>query len=208
MSSTVDNTIIGTREPKEEKSFFGSKAISIPNEVRIETFPLGITEEFEFTDLGSSIFNIEGSIVSSQRVLKNRNELRLNVYVTKSLEEWLILDGFSEEFIKYIDPNYSFGDIGITDDVRLYIRENIFQRYAIKEVIMWEKTWIRSKKVAPIPQIVTDLTDVQKSLQGYSVSKNFKYTPNQLSSLDFEVIYTIPTAKRTSIAFTVVLEKK
>ena len=212
LSSLTSENVIGTREPKEEKSFFGSKVISIPNEVRIETFPLGISEEDEFIEFGSSINNISSSIVITpinRRIRRNiTTKYKINVYVTKSLEQWLLDDGFGNEFNKYIDPSYSFGDVGIEDDTRLYIRENIFDRYSVKEVIMWEKTWVPSKTVTSIPFIVTDLTDSQKSLNGYVRSKNFQYKTNQLSSLDFEVIYTIPTDKRTSIAFTVVLEKK
>ena len=209
LSATIENSVIGTREPKEEKSFFGSKVISIPNEVRIETFPLGISDDIEFIDFGSSINNITSSIVVTPIIRKGKvTQNIINFYVTKSLEEWLIQDGISEEFVKYIDPNYSFGNLGIDDDVRLYIRENIFQRYSIKEVIMWEKIWNPTKETTNIPQIVTNLTDSEKSIEGYTKSKNFKYKTNQLSSLDFEVIYTIPTDKRTSIAFTVILEKK
>ena len=39
------NGVIGTREPKEEKSFFASKTISIPNQIKLETFPEGDIEK-------------------------------------------------------------------------------------------------------------------------------------------------------------------
>ena len=203
----IKQTIIGTREPKEEKSFFGSKVISIPNEVRIETFPLGVSTITDFRNAGS-IDYVPGSIITEEKVFATKKEINVNIYTTKSLVEWLIQDGFSSEFIKYVDPEYSFGNPGIDDDARLYIKENIFDRYSIKEVLMWEKIWLPEKGVAFPNQIVTNLTDAEKSLQGYTLSKNFNFVQDVAGGLDFKVIYTIPKDKRTSICFTVVLEKK
>lgn len=207
IEATISQPIIGTREPKEEKSFFGSKSISIPNIIRIETFPLGISTLDDLKNAGS-IDYVTGSIIEDKKDFANKTELNLDLYVTKSLVEWLILDGFSSEFTKYVDSEYSFGNPGIDDDARLYIKENIFDRYSVKEVNMWEKIWVPVKDKTDISQIVTDLSDADKSLQGYSLSKNFKYVKNESGGLDFKVIYTIPKDKRTSICFTVVLEKK
>lgn len=207
IEATISQPIIGTRESKEEKSFFGSKSISIPNVVRIETFPLGISTLNELNQLGS-IDYVTGSIIENRKDFANKTELELDIYVTKSLVEWLILDGFSSEFIKYVDSEYSFGNPGVDDDARLYIKENIFDRYSVKEVNMWEKTWVPIKDTPDILQIVTNLTDADKALQGYTLSKNFKYVKNDSGGLDFKVIYTIPKDKRTSICFSVILDKK
>lgn len=205
--ATVSQPIIGTRESKEEKSFFGSKTISIPNEVRIENFALGVSDISELIAAGSIDF-VPGSIIKEEKISASKKEINLDFYITKSLEEWLIIDGFTTDFDIYVDSDYSFGNPGIDDDARLYIRENIFDRYSIKEVLMWEKNFLPKKFVVPSNQIVTNLTDSQKSLNGYVLSKNFKYLPNQTGGLDFKVIYTIPKGKRTSICFTVILEKK
>jgi hypothetical protein len=199
--------IIGTREPKEEKSFFGSKAISIPNEVRIETFPLGISTIQDLKNAGS-IEYVQGSIITEEKVFATKKEININVYTSKSLVEWLIIDGFASEFTKYVDSEYSFGNPGIDDDARLYIKENIFDRYSIKQVLMWEKVYLPEKGVTFPDQIVTNLTDAEKSLQGYTLSKNFNFIQDGIGGLDFKVIYTVPKDKRTSICFTVVLEKK
>ena len=205
--SSVRQYIIGTREPKEEKSFFGSKTISIPNEIRIETFPLGISTIQDLKNAGSVEY-VKGSIITQEKVFATKKEININIYTSKSLVEWLIIDGFSSEFIKYVDSEYSFGNPGIDDDARLYIKENIFDRYSIKEVLMWEKIYLPEKGVTFPNQIVTNLTDSEKSLQGYTLSKNFNFIQDGIGGLDFKVIYTVPKDKRTSICFTVVLEKK
>ena len=201
------NPVIGTREPKEEKAFFGSKTISIPNEVRLETFPLGIETSQAIIDAGS-IQNVTVGIVTDEKITASKTELDMTILVTKSLQDWLITDGFGSEFTKFINPNYSFGDLILEDDIKTYIEENIFQRYVIKDVIFWEKIWVPTKGVADPPQINISLNDVQKIQNGYQKSKNFKVILDEAGGLNFRVIYTIPKDKRTSISFSVILEKK
>jgi hypothetical protein len=200
-------SVIGTREPKEEKSFFGSKAISIPNQIRLETFPAGTITEEEFIAVGS-IKNTPSNLVTRQVKKQTTIELTIDVFVTESLKDWLLEDGISAEFYKYINPNYSFGDIGLDDDVKTYIEENLFERYAVKEVIFWEKQWNPKRGETAPPQIETGLTDTQKLQKGYKPSKSFRTIFNTTGGLNFKLIYTIPKDKRTSIAFSVILEKK
>ena len=132
--------VIGTREPKEEKSFFGSKTISIPNGIRLETFPAGTISEEELLTV-SSINTVPQNIIQRSKTKATKVEITLDVLVTSSLQDWLIADGFGDEFSKYININYSFGDRDLDDDIKTYIAENIFDRYSVKEIILWEKIW-------------------------------------------------------------------
>jgi hypothetical protein len=207
LTKTDKISVIGTREPKEEKSFFGSKAISIPNEIRIETFPTGIITDEQLREIGS-INNTDANIVEKTVQTQRLTELILNFYITKSLQDWLITDGFGSEFYKYVNINYSFGDIGLDDDIKTYITENIFERYAIKEIIMWEKIWDPIRGQSNPSQIVTNLTDVQKLANGYVKSKSYRVVFDTTGGLNFQMIYTIPRDKKTSISFTVILGKK
>jgi hypothetical protein len=195
---------IGTREPKEKKSFFGSKTISIPNSITIQTFPSGVISKSEIGQL-SKIKSVPQNIVNEEIVKNGNRYLNLRVYGSLALSDWLIADGISDEFYKWISPDYSFGNPDQEDDVRTYISENIFQRYIIKEVILWEKFW---KKGNPLPDIQTGLTDSQKIAAGYVRSKSFQTTFEFPDSLDFQLIYNIPKDRNYSIAFTLVLEKK
>jgi hypothetical protein len=195
---------IGTREPKEKKAFFGSKTISIPNTVYIETFPAGAISKSALGSL-SKIKSVPENIVREEVVKNGNRYLNLRIYTTLALSDWLISDGISDEFYKWIDPNYSFGNPKQDDDVRTYISENIYDRYIIKEVIVWEKFW---KKGNPLPDIQTGLTDAQKISAGYVKTKSFQTTFETPNDLDFQLIYNIPQDRNYSIAFTVVLEKK
>jgi hypothetical protein len=195
---------IGTREPKEKKAFFGSKTLSIPNKVYIETFPSGTISR---TDLGQliKIKSVPQNIVREEVVKNGNRYLNLRVYTTLALSDWLIADGIGDEFYKWIDPNYSFGNPNAEDDIKTYITENIYDRYVIKEIIVWEKFW---KKGNPLPDIQTQLTDAQKINAGYVKTKSFQTTFETPNDLDFQLIYNIPQDRNFSIAFSVVLEKK
>ena len=135
--------------------------------------------------------------------------LTVRVFSTIGLEDYLIDDGFNASFIEFINPNYSFGDIDLDDDVRQYIQANILQRYDIVDVVLWEKTYTRTTiSSIPLPLIQVNLTDVQKETQGFVKVKNFTYAPLVAGSLNFDLIYTIPTDRNVSLAIDVILKKK
>jgi hypothetical protein len=196
--------VIGTREPKEEKAFFGSKVIAIPSIVNLETFPQGVLNSSTLVT-NNQIIKYTENIVRSERTTKAGNILTLDVYTDLALADYLISKGFGAEFIKYINPEYSFGDPILDDDIRAYILENIKQRYIVKNIIFWEKYWNAGD---PYPQIQTNFTDSQKIANGYFTSRSFNTKFANPDDLNFQLIYNIPQDKNFSIAFTVILEKK
>lgn len=200
----VFENVIGTREPKEEKAFFSSKVISIPGQITLETFPQGI---IPLKSIGTirQISTVNENIASQEIEDSKGKVLILDVATNQALADYLISDGFSSEFYKYINPNYSFGDPILDDDIKNYIYRNIVDRYVVKNIIFWEKFW---NKGNPSPQVETNLTDSQKIANGYVVSRNFTTKFVNPDDLNFQLIYNIPLDKNFSIAFTVVLEKK
>ena len=153
----------------------------------------------------SKIKSVPENIVRDEIVKGQNRYLDLRIYTTLALSSYFIGDGISEEFIKYINQNYSFGNPNQDDDVATYIAENIFDRYVVKEIILWQKFW---KKGDPHPDIEVNLTDAQKVANGYVKTRNFQTTFQSPDDLDFQLIYNIPQDRNYSIAFTVVLEKK
>jgi hypothetical protein len=196
--------VIGTREPKEEKAFFGSKVISIPSMVTLETFPQGVLNSSTLVTK-NQITKFSENIVRSEKATKGGRVLTLDVFTDLALADYLISQGFSTEFIKYINPEYSFGDPILEDDIKAYIIENIKQRYVVKNIIFWEKYWNAGDSY---PEIQTNLTDTQKLANGYFTSRSFSTKFANPDDLNFQLIYNIPQDKNFSISFTVILEKK
>jgi hypothetical protein len=197
--------VIGTREPKEEKSFFGSKVISIPDIVGLETFSGGLDVQENKLPSKNMITNENKSVSSLRSNESDKTELSVRVFASIALRDFLIADGFGNQFEEYINTAYSFGNPDLNDDISLYIQENIFDRYSIKEIILWEKFY---EKGSSYPQIELTLTDAQKVISGYLKSKSFRIEPLSVGGLDFDLIYTLREDKNSSIAITVVLDKK
>ena len=204
LKATYNVPQMGTREPKENKSFFASKVIAVPDTVRIETFPEGIIPR---KDLGSfsKIRTVKENIVSEVSEINRNQVLTLDIFTGLALQDWLIADGIGTQFYKYLNPNYSFGDPHPDDDIKTYISDNVYDRYIVKDVILWQKFW---KKGDYLPSVEVNLTDKQKIAAGYVQTKNFQAKFANPNDLNFQLIYNIPQDRNYSIAFTVILEKK
>jgi len=204
----ISQAVIGTREPKEEKAFFGSKVIAIPDSPIIEKFDGGAIDRNDFgrRSTRAKIKTITQDIVFEiTNTTAIQKELTLDVYVTSALSKWLISEGFGAEFTKYMDPDYSFDQRTIDDDITKYIEENIFDRYEVSNITFWEKTY-QPNIVEPLIRL--DYTDAQKKDNGYVVSTNFQTVPLGNNPLNFSLIYKLPTDKQVSISCTVTLNKK
>jgi hypothetical protein len=203
-SAIIKKFSIGSRDVKENKSFFGSKIIAIPGEVKLEKFPEGVISK---QDLGSSV-KIKKVLQNISFSIKDKissKTLTIDIYGSLALENFLISKGFGQEFYKYINPNYSFGNPNQEDDIKSYISENITERYVIKDIIFWERYPKRGENFSNIEYT---LTDVEKINSGYVQTRNFQTVFTNPDGLDFKLIYNIPQDRLYSIAFTLILEKK
>ena len=200
----VKETLLGTRENKEFKSFFGSKVLSIRNTVSLQTFPEGVISPKELV-IPSRINSVPQNLVGSTNNVGKRTELVIDAYIDLALQDYLISDGISAPFMKYLNPNYLKGTEDIEKYVKEYISENIVERYFISNIVFWEAYW---KPENPLPLIQYNLTDEQKITAGYVKSKNFITYKENPEDLNFRLIYNIPKDRNVSIAFSVNLEKK
>lgn len=190
---------IGTREPAEVQAYFASKCISLRDQVHMQTFPSGAVERSDIRT-PSQIEVIPQSIVLD----RSDRSIKLDVYVNYLLEDWLMADGFAAEFRKYVDPSLSFGVDGTDDDAVAYVRENVVDRYYVKDVRLFRKDLQSGEAV---PEVVTTLDDAQKQRAGYLPTKDFVVRPSPDGTF-FQLIHNPPADRRTSIAFSVVLAKK
>jgi hypothetical protein len=211
--------VMGYRGAIENKAFFGSKMLTIPDEVRLENFTL-----IQLDDLVgglSNIDNVSETVVQNNitrsttkgasslniKDKKQENEfIELNVFSSKALVQYLRADGIDEEFEKYINPNFSFGEGGLDDDIEQYIINNVLSRYTIKRIIFYENQF--ANNVNKLNPVELDLSNLDLLKKGYKVSNNVKIKFSTESPLNFKMIYNIPKLDNYSISFKVDLEKK
>lgn len=207
LNKTDNIKIIGTREPREEKAYFGSKIISLPNSIKIETSDYPAILDSDVLIAGG-IDNVPNGIVKQTTNFINKNELKLDIYISKLLTEWLIKDGISVQFEKYINPEFSFGNQDLEDDIKLYIKENILQRYIVEKITLWQKFYKKTKNITAPVLIETSLTDLQKAANSYTETKDFRSAEMIYGSLDQNIIYNLPLAQNVSLAISIQLIKK
>ena len=129
----------GTMGSLNNLSMFGSKYIHVPEEITIDTFNTSIDWDDDFilnngkTDADVMWKEVNGNTVNFYLFLYNR-------IVRYFAEE----TGLRENFEKYINPTYSYGDkTTIEDDIKSYIEKNIMKLYYLDSVTLW----INGKKV-------------------------------------------------------------
>ena len=129
----------GTIGSLNNLSMFGSKYIHVPEEITIDTFNTSIDWDDDFilnngkTDADVMWKEVNGNTVNFYLFLYNR-------IVRYFAEE----TGLRENFEKYINPTYSYGDkTTIEDDIKSYIEKNIMKLYYLDSVTLW----INGKKV-------------------------------------------------------------
>ena len=225
---TTSEDIIGYQGTIENKSFLGSKILSIPDKIRLETWELIDEDELE-GGIGN-IDNVSADVVkriditstpkplsrpantadrpqpSADTGRTDKKELILNVFSTKALINYLRADGIDTEFNDFINPLISFGEEGLDDDIEKYIRDNIFQRYKVDKIIFYENRF--ANNVNQLEPIELDLSNFELLRQGYKISENLSIKFFTDSPLDFTLIYNIPKLKNYSISFKVDLIKK
>jgi len=212
----LTQSVPGYKGSIENKAFFGSKIMNIPDTITLNNFDI-----VELSDIAGGLVNASNepeSVVqqimetSQPRMIGSSAEpipkslLILDVFVTKSLTKFLRSDGFDTEFNAYINPSFSFGEAGLDDDINAYINNNIYSRYKVKKIIFYENQFANNVNELPIVEL--DLTNLELLTKGYAINENVSIKFKSQSPLDFRLIYNIPKLNNYSISFIVELEKK
>ena len=160
------NSIIGTSEQYEQRSFFGSKLMLLPDDVQISYISQ--------SPIDLSTVAIEDLNETSGGILyeNTTDSLKINVLTSILLQNYFLGEElFVKQFSDYINENYSFGQSNLEDDIRRYVKLNIEQRYIIKDIVLWKKSLTYVDKNLPLFRL--DLTESQKTQNSFYVVTNF-----------------------------------
>lgn len=186
----------GTREMKELKNFLGTKIMKTHQSVRLQDW----TIEPQLSSLDQiNINNYSGEIVYAIVAGK----LQAIVNVQKRLLRFLISDGASTEFIKYLMPEFGTGDPdSLTDDVNDYLISNVLPTYEVGLVDLYIRKYKENLNLAIIRG---DLTDAQKLQQLYILDKNF--TVQKKSDFVYYFEYMLDNSFNVSLAPSITISK-
>ena len=195
----IYQNVDGYLEMKEFKSFFGSKAMSVPKTLDIQTF---LSSEIAFTVIAPSTSNGLDDTASTVQNTKPilQIDLALEERVVRFLKEGIESSGSTDEFV-WINDTMSLGltDSEIASMKDLYIRTNILPLYEVSQITLY------SVQRDGIPVFVSDLSEAQKVAGGYRTDKDCQVTT--LSKFNYTVRKTLDTTKSYGYTISVTIKR-
>lgn len=190
----------GTKNMKEEKSFFGSKVMQTPdtfNSQKQIVYPTSIKD----------VLNINYNNYLSYEILweNTKTELRGVLLVDRILTRFFLENGGKEAFNNFIIPEFGFGSTSsIDDDFMEYIKLNVLPLFQTKDNGPFlKKLPIMSSQV--LTPVVGEFADYQKLINEYYPSEEIRFT--KVNELIYE--FRIPKNPSTnySLAFSIKIGK-
>ena len=198
IDKSLVESIIGTKAMTERKSFFGSKYLKVPQQIELETFVYSPEE-------GQNIVRQPSLIDGTFITRENDTSIQFYLFIQKRLIEYLF-DPIKEQFLKYIKPEFSYGDIEtLDDDVTRYITQNILQLYKISNVDFY----VKSSRENALPNYSTAaLTNAEKASSGLTVNTSVGSKLLNTNPFDLSLIYNKRKGFAESFGFSITIVKK
>ena len=195
-----EKSVIGTRNSKEDKSFFGSKIMKIPDSILIDIFKQKEVSSQE--ELNA--FNIDEpgnvyDLIFFNDILNNR--IIIDIYLEKRLVEYLSSSGITSFFEKYVNPKLGVGDLStLKDDVDFYIKSNILPRFKIESTDLLVLISEDEELNLTLPIINSEVSDIDKLVSGLEPATSFRIKKlNSSNNFNFRLIYNTRPSEFYSI---------
>ena len=175
--------------------------MKIPNSISIETFtPLEVDTLAEL-----NAFDVTPPANVFDLVFFNdvtNNQIIVDIYLEKRLVEHISSAGVLDFFTKYINPAISIGDeTTLTDDVDLYIDNNILPRYKVEETELFLLKSTNEFITDTQPLLNSKKTNVEKIQAGLQLDKSYDITlKDSNNNFNFRLIYNTRPGEFYSLA--------
>ena len=176
-----NDEVYGTLSPVEKKNFMVSTIMKVKNNYDLTTF----TSNYETSVEDLDNIRLNSKDTNSIHWFENEQEVVMDFYLPTAIAEELKEDGILDKFKIYVDPKNSFGNKEtIGDDLDLYIRSNIINRFIIDAVELYG---IESKAIKTGFTSVNNESDLISD--GYKKLTNYTIMAYQNDALSFRLIY-------------------
>lgn len=190
----------GTKNMKEEKSFFGSKVMQTPdtfNSQKQIVYPNSLTD----------VLNLNYNNYPSYEILweNTPTELRGVLLIDRMLTRFFLENGGKESFNEFIIPEFGFGSsTDIDDDFMEYIKLNVLPIFQSKD----NGSYMKKIPVADsqsLTPVIGNLADYQKLINEYYPSQEIRYT--KVNELRYEFRIPKDPSFNYSLAFSIHIGK-
>lgn len=199
-TSTEYIDIPGIKDMKEQKSFFGSKALKLPNVINIQKqkiYPHSINNIYDFD------FNIypEYEIFWED----TKTEIKGILLIDRMIINYFLQSKLKNTFENFIIPEFCYESYkNINDVISKYIIENIISILECKNIDTYIKK-INTKNNTLNNVIVGNYSNYQKLLNGYYIYKDIKYT--KINDLKYEFHINKDISYDYSVGFSIEINK-
>ena len=190
----------GTKNMREEKSFFGSKVMQTPDSVNSQKQVVHPNSLKDVLDLNYNNY-------PNYEILweNTPTELRGVLLVDRMLTRFFLENGGKESFNEFIIPEFGFGSLtDVDDDFREYIKLNVLPIFQSKDNGSYLKKIPVADSQSLIP-VIGDLADYQKLINGYYPSQEIRYT--KVNELKYEFRIPKDPSFNYSLAFSIQIGK-
>lgn len=191
-----DSKKIGTRGIKEMKSFFGSKILKIPKEIKFDIF-----KSVETGNLDGIIPNnvLDGTDAFYQ---VRKNVIRFRLLLNNKLLEYF--SGKVEEiFAEFVNPEWGVANESLKEYTKRYLRENVLPNYRIDNFELYTKVF--KENSLGLKLVESEKTLIERLVLDYGVDKNSKFDKND--DFDFAVLYNMSENYSYSFNFSVIIKR-
>lgn len=190
----------GTKNMKEQKSFFGSKFMQTPDLVNVQkqdVYPTSLSNVLTLNYENYPDYNILWENTDT--------EIRGILLIDRMLYKYFLNDGAKETFRKFIVPEFGFGTLtDIDDDFKEYINKNVRDIFESKLIGGYLKKIPQNQRQVFNP-VIGNLPDYEKLINGYYVSSEIRYT--KVNVLRYEFSIPKDPSFNYSLAFSVQIGK-
>jgi hypothetical protein len=199
-NQTTYTSLPGTRNMREEKSFFGSKAMKTPQSINSQKqliYPTSLPD----------VLNINYDNLPEYEIFweETQVEIRGTILMDRILIRYFLEDGAKQTFQTFIVPEFGFGSLStVDDDFNEYMKQNILPIYQSKD----NGTYLKKIALSPnvnLGPVIGNLADYQKLINGYYPTQEVRYTKvNELRyqfripktpSFDYSLSFSIQIGK-------------
>jgi len=189
IANTLEEDCHGTLSMKENKSFFGSKCMNMPEKFSFETFTFGET------DGNDVVVSVNGS------------HIEMKVNIEKKLTD-TIGASLIDMFQHYVDEQYSYGDkTTVEDDVESYIKQNLIKLYQFDSITLW----VKEESASTGPYFLWDglpMNDLEKRQHGLKETHVMGVSSIDVNKLDKKIVFNIKNGTRYTFGLHVDVTKK
>jgi len=197
---TTYEDLPGTRSMKEQKSFFGSKAMQTPDLINSQ-------KQSIYSSSIPDVVNVNFENFPDYEILweETTTEIRGVLLMDRMLIRYFLDDGAKQTFQQFIVPEFGFGTLSdINDDFNEYMKLNVIPIFQSRNNGAYLKK-VPVSNPASLPVIVGNLADYQKLINGYFQSSEIRFT--KINELRYQ--FTVPKdpAFNYSLAFSIQIAK-